>query len=291
MITYNPRLPAIHLDGFEGSSHTLVQALCTEANWLNSHVSGVAHMPHIPPATPRVLIYDSSALQCDLLTTALESLRLGFEIESASDQESLNALLTKDAKCVVIISDTTMSGNTIALTKQLRSRFSGLSFILLLQEGRLDRVVDAFRTGARGIVFSNENLDQLAKCVTCVSRGEVWVRPADLPLIFDGLSKSNVRVADVTGRALLSRREEEISRLVAEGMSNREVSRTLKISESTVKNSIFNIFEKLGISNRVELARYVNMTSAVAGPDFRERLPRSHGPSASPVAVPKAVRS
>ena len=171
MITYNPRLPAIHLDGFEGSSHTLVQALCTEANWLNSHVSGVSHMPHIPPATPRVLIYDSSALQCDLLTTALESLRLGFEIESASDQESLNALLTKDAKCVVIISDTTMSGNTIALTKQLRSRFSGLSFILLLQEGRLDRVVDAFRTGARGIVFSNENLDQLAKCVDlCVSR-------------------------------------------------------------------------------------------------------------------------
>ena len=99
-----------------------------------------------------------------------------------------------------------------------------------------------------------------------------------------------MRVADVTGRALLSRREEEISRLVAEGMSNREVSRTLKISESTVKNSIFNIFEKLGISNRVELARYVNMACGVVGADFRERLPQSHGPSTSPVAVPKAVQ-
>ena len=152
-------------------------------------------------------------------------MRLGFEIESASDQESLNALLTKDAKCVVIISDTTMSGSTITLTKQLRARFSGLSFILLLQEGRLDRVIDAFRTGARGIVFSNENLDQLAKCVACVSRGEVWVRPADLPLIFDGLSKSNVRVADVTGRALLSRREEEISRLAGRGYEQPRRSR------------------------------------------------------------------
>jgi DNA-binding NarL/FixJ family response regulator len=237
-------------------------------------------MPHILPATPRVLIYDSSALQCDLLTTALQSLQLGFEIESANDLESLNALLTKDANCVVIISDATMSGSTITLTKQLRARFSELPFILLLREGRLDRVIDAFRTGARGIVYSTENLDQLAKCVDCVSRGEVWVRPADLPLIFDGLSKSNVRIADVTGRSLLSPREEEISRLVAEGMSNREVSRTLKISESTVKNSIFNIFEKLGISNRVELARYVNGASDVGGPDFRERLPRSRGPSA-----------
>jgi DNA-binding NarL/FixJ family response regulator len=61
---------------------------------------------------------------------------------------------------------------------------------------------------------------------------------------------------------LLSPREEEISRLVAEGMSNREVSRALKISESTVKNSLFHVFEKLGISNRVELARYVNGTAA-----------------------------
>jgi DNA-binding NarL/FixJ family response regulator len=192
----------------------------------------------------------------------------------------LNALLTKDANCVVIISDATMSGSTITLTKQLRAQFSELPFILVLQERRLDRVIDAFRTGARGIVYSTEKLDQLAKCVDCVSRGEVWVRRADLPLIFDGLSKSNVHVTDVTGRVLLSPREEEISQLVAEGMSNREVSRTLKISESTVKNSIFNIFEKLGISNRVELARYVNGASDVGGPDFRERLPRSRGPSA-----------
>jgi DNA-binding NarL/FixJ family response regulator len=247
-------------------------------------------MPHIPPATPRVLIYDSSALLCDLLTTALESLRLGFEIASANDLESLDALLTNDANWVVIISDTTMSGSTITLMKQLRARFPELPFILLLQEGRLDRVIDAFRTGARGIVYSTEKLDQLAKCVDCVSRGEVWVRRAELALIFDGLSKSDVRVTDATGRVLLSPREEEISQLVAEGMSNREISRTLKITESTVKNSIFHIFEKLGISNRVELARYVNGASDVPGPGLRERLPRSRGPSASPFAVPKAVR-
>jgi DNA-binding NarL/FixJ family response regulator len=247
-------------------------------------------MPHIPLATPRVLIYDSSALQCDLLTTALESLRPGFEIEGASDLESLNVLLTKDANRVVIISDATMSGSTIALTRQLRAQFPELPFVLLLQEGRLDRVIDAFRTGARGIVYSTEKLDQLAKCVECVSRGEVWVRRADLPRIFDGLSKSSVHVTDVNGKVLLSPREEEISQLVAEGMSNREVSRTLKITESTVKNSIFHIFEKLGISNRVELARYVNGASDVARPDFRERLPRSRGPSATPFAVPKAVR-
>jgi DNA-binding NarL/FixJ family response regulator len=52
---------------------------------------------------------------------------------------------------------------------------------------------------------------------------------------------------------------------VAEGMSNREVARALKISESTVKNSLFHVFEKLGISNRVELTRYVNGASDPEG--------------------------
>jgi DNA-binding NarL/FixJ family response regulator len=90
-------------------------------------------------------------------------------------------------------------------------------------------------------------------------------------MIFDGLLNPKVRVTDVTGRTLLSPREEEISRLVAEGMSNREVSRTLKISESTVKNALFHIFEKLGISNRVELARYMNAPSDPEEYTFRYR--------------------
>ena len=84
-------------------------------------------------------------------------------------------------------------------------------------------------------------------------------------MILDGLLKPSVRVIDVTGRTLLSPREEEISHLVAEGMSNREVARALKISESTVKNSLFHVFEKLGISNRVELARYVTGASEQEG--------------------------
>ena len=127
-------------------------------------------------------------------------------------------------------------------------------------------MIEAFRTGARGIVYGDESLSQLANCVSRVCQGEVWLRGVDLGIILEGLVKPSVRVTDVTGRTLLSPREEEISRLVAVGMSNREVSHVLKISESTVKNSLFHVFEKLGISNRVELARYVNGTSEGEGP-------------------------
>jgi DNA-binding NarL/FixJ family response regulator len=216
-------------------------------------------------ATTRVIVYDTSSLQSELLATGLESLTLGFEIKRARNLESLIDLLSIDPKRVVVISDTSMSGGAFSLARHLRARFQGLSFVFLLQEGRYDRVIEAFRTGARGIVYSNESLSELANCISHVSRGEVWVRGVDLGVVIDGLLKPATRVSEVTGRTLLSPREDEISRLVAEGMSNREVARALKISESTVKNSLFHVFEKLGISNRVELARYVTGASEQEG--------------------------
>ena len=130
-----------------------------------------------------------------------------------------------------------------------------------------DRVIEAFRTGARGIVYSNESLSQLADCIIHVYKGDVWVRGVDLGLILGGLLKPSVRVTDVTGRTLLSPREEEISRLVAEGMSNREVARALKISESTVKNSLFHVFEKLGVNSRVHLSRLIDNRHGAATAD------------------------
>ena len=216
-------------------------------------------------APPRVIVFDSSRLQSELLATGLESMRLDFEISSANDMESVVRLLTNDPDWVVIMSDNSMNSNAIPIARHLRTRFHGLSFIFIVQEGRSDRVIEAFKTGARGIVYSNESLSELAKCIHQVSQGELWVRGVDLGMILDGLLKPTARVTDASGKTLLSPREEEISRLVADGLSNREVARTLKISESTVKNSLFHVFEKLGISNRVELARYVNGSAEQEG--------------------------
>jgi len=213
------------------------------------------------PATTRVLVYDRSNLQCELLSTGLQSLRQDLEIECARDYESMIPLLATDATWVAIISDNNWAASAAPVARRLRTEFPQLPLVFLLQEGQSDRVIEAFRVGARGIVYSNENLAQLARCIDRVSQGEVWVRHVDLGIISEQLSRSGGRVTNAAGKTLLSPREEEISRLVAEGMSNREVSRALRISESTVKNSLFHVFDKLGISNRVELARYVNLTA------------------------------
>jgi len=65
-----------------------------------------------------------------------------------------------------------------------------------------------------------------------------------------------VRLVDNDSANLLTKREEDLVRLVADGLSNRDIARKLNLSEHTVKNYIFRIFEKLGVSNRVELVLY-----------------------------------
>jgi DNA-binding NarL/FixJ family response regulator len=72
----------------------------------------------------------------------------------------------------------------------------------------------------------------------------------------------------------LSKREEEIARLVAEGMSNRQISQQLTLSEHTIKNYLFRIFEKLGVSTRVELALYALNRGPVRWPILRAVKPR-----------------
>ena len=71
------------------------------------------------------------------------------------------------------------------------------------------------------------------------------------------MSSSPLRVIGSTGRYLLAQREDEVANLVAEVMTNREIARKLGVTEHTVSNYLFRIYEKLGVSSRVELVLYV----------------------------------
>jgi DNA-binding CsgD family transcriptional regulator len=90
-----------------------------------------------------------------------------------------------------------------------------------------------------------------------VYQGQIWATSEQLRYLLDAFTASTLApIVDAKGEALLSRREEEVVRCLAEGLSNREIARQLQLSEHTVKNHVFRIFEKLGLSNRVELVLY-----------------------------------
>jgi len=97
----------------------------------------------------------------------------------------------------------------------------------------------------------------LCKCISCVHNGDVWANAQQMNCLVDALALApNVRLINAKGAYLLSKREEGVVRLVAEGLSNHDIAQQLRLSDHTVKNHLFRIFEKLGISNRVELVLY-----------------------------------
>src|SRR5664279_2032349 len=119
-------------------------------------------------------------------------------------------------------------------------------------------VVDAFRAGARGVFcLSQATFKSLCRCVEQVHAGQIWADSSELSEVIESFSQlAPLRVVNANGMRLLTKREEDVVRLLAEGLQNRDIAQELKLSEHTVKNYLFHIFDKLGVSSRVELVLY-----------------------------------
>jgi len=128
---------------------------------------------------------------------------------------------------------------------------------MLLDCARRDLVLEAFRVGARGVFCRSDSLKMLPKCVRRVHAGEIWANAEQIGFLFDAFAEAPItRLVSAEGEPLLSAREQQVVRFVAEGLGNREIAAALNLSEHTVKNYMFHIFNKLGISSRVELVLY-----------------------------------
>jgi two-component system nitrate/nitrite response regulator NarL len=128
--------------------------------------------------------------------------------------------------------------------------------VIVLTAAEDDRdVVRAMRLGARGIVLKQSASDLLVKSIRKVHQGEIWLDNRMTAEVINAFKKSS-EGGGRKDKPLLSDREREIVQLVAQGFRNREIGEKLFISEQTVKNHLHNIFDKLGVSDRLELALY-----------------------------------
>jgi DNA-binding NarL/FixJ family response regulator len=155
------------------------------------------------------------------------------------------------------LQDGPLSG--IAVFPQIREKYPDVRQVLMIDQPEPELVLEAFRAGARGVFTCYESqFDALCKCISCVHNGQVWANAQQLNCLVDALAQAHtVRLAEAKqGSSLLSKREQQVVLLVAEGLSNHDIAQQLRLSDHTVKNHLFHIFEKLGISNRVELVLY-----------------------------------
>lgn len=145
-----------------------------------------------------------------------------------------------------------------AVLKALQSCHSATRAVLLLESAEPKAIVEAFHRGARGIFLrSDYRFETLCKSVHRVHQGQVWADSRQLGYVLDAFGRTQAEPLENSDLLkLISRREREVIRLAVEGLSNREIAQRLQLSEHTVKNYVFRIFDKLGISSRVELVHY-----------------------------------
>jgi len=139
--------------------------------------------------------------------------------------------------------------------------------IILLDSDQRDLVVEAFRRGARGVFCRQAPIRMLNKCVHKVYQGQFWISNRELEFLLETLADSlEPHLVNTQGQKLLSKREEDVVRCLAAGYSNGKIARELKLSENTVKNYLFRIYNKLGVSNRIELLCYAASQNAKGRP-------------------------
>lgn len=145
----------------------------------------------------------------------------------------------------------------IELARQMQNSGRVAKTVVQLDQPTRTTVLEAFRAGARGVFCSRQSIETLSDCLWSVHSGQVWASNEHLEYLLQALGEPvPVRLRDAKGGVLLTKREEGVVSLVTEGLTNREIADRLKLSEHTIKNYLFRIFDKLGVSNRSELIIY-----------------------------------
>ena len=206
-----------------------------------------------------VLIADDSSMNCQLLKGAL-GLRSSFRVVACavSREEIIDAMNSHSVDVALInesLQDGTLSG--FRVLSEMHSLFPNTRVIVLLKLAHKDLVIDAFRSGARGVFCRAEPLHLMCKCISAVHEGQIWANSGQLSAVLDALvGEAPLRPVNSQIRVRLTKREKDVVKLVVQGCTNRQAAEKLGLSEHTISNYLFRTYEKLGISSRVELVLY-----------------------------------
>jgi two-component system, NarL family, nitrate/nitrite response regulator NarL len=217
-----------------------------------------------------ILIADDSRMSCSLLKTALTRSRFGFEIVACATTRSeiIQSLKTRPVDVALVsedLFDAPLAG--FQVVSELRSFFPKTRVVLLLKSAPDEMIVDAFRSGAKGVFCRTEPLTSLCKCIRSVHEGQIWANSKQLHVILEALIRATpLRTAGFREQTLFTKREAEVFDLVVEGLPNKVVAERLGISDHTVSNYLFRMYDKLGISSRVELVLYALARRQSQGP-------------------------
>jgi two-component system NarL family response regulator len=205
----------------------------------------------------RVLIVDDHALfrkGLELVLAAEPDLEIVGEASEGLEAIDRAADLQPD----VVLMDVRMPGvGGIEATRRIRNAQPSTRVVMLTVSEDEEDLFASVRAGATGYLLKEVSIDEVANAVRAVARGQALVTPSMASKLLGEFNVLSRRIDAQHGAApRLTDREVEVLRLVAKGMSNKDIASELVIAENTVKNHVRNILEKLQLKSRMEAAMY-----------------------------------
>jgi DNA-binding NarL/FixJ family response regulator len=215
----------------------------------------------LSPWPIRVLLSDSSRMGAQMFKEVLARDRAELKILfSSSKSDEIVKKAVDEQPDVAVLSLALEDGPRAGLDVlgRILDNAPATRLILMIDaHPEADVVLAALRNGARGIFSRLSSINELEKCILTVHKGQLWLGNKEIEFLVDAVSKAlMLNMKNVKGEEILTYRERDIVNLVAAGMTNAEISEKLGLSEHTVKNYMFRIFDKIGVSSRVELVLY-----------------------------------
>jgi two-component system nitrate/nitrite response regulator NarL len=214
-------------------------------------------VPAVASSSPmqaiRILIADRNHMSSQLLAESLER-DARFEVVAIAGPSELLSVAAAQNPDVAVISAEfdAIDRKGMQIARALNARNPGIYIVMLLEANQRETVVASFRNGARGVFCRTGPLCEFRKCLERVGCGQIWANNVETGHLLEAV-KSTPSCDGIDQVSTLSKREISVAEIAAQGYTNKQIADQLGLSEHTVKNYMFRVFEKLHVSNRIEL--------------------------------------
>jgi DNA-binding NarL/FixJ family response regulator len=207
------------------------------------------------PSPTRIILADSQAIYRVGIRKILaleDDLRV---VAQAENLAGLYAAVTRFPTDIVLLEGSLLAGTSNAIPELLRHA-PDVRLIVQLVETDEGNTVELYRRGVRGVIPRSISPDLLVKCIRKIAQGETWIDNQSVNWVIEAYRAQAAALTNPRTQPQLTEKELSIISCITQGMRNKEIAYQIGTTEQVVKNYLRKVYDKLGVSDRLELALY-----------------------------------